>query len=120
MTIDTTYFQDVDTEVLSYINKVLPIDGGIMGTEYSQPDGSMCSVILVSYTATTSTSILTLNKEYIKVDKDNVSSTATVVADVAGTVIVKQPPSVPEYQVRVYKVVQSLIETAWTFLGIVT
>jgi hypothetical protein len=57
LALDITGFNNVNDEIIQYLNSTLPVDG--FGNQYyAQPDGSRCSVMCTKYDATTATYVL--------------------------------------------------------------
>lgn len=112
ISMDVTNFLNVNQDIKNYLDKLLPVNGGAAGPLYRQPDGAACTVLAVSYSASTSTFILDLNKSTVMVDKDGSTSSQIVLRDVAGSVAVVTPMPIPSYQVKLYQVSTG----TWTFI----
>jgi hypothetical protein len=111
LSIDTTYFLNPNQDIKSYLDKVLPIDGGLSGSLYRQYDGAICTVLAITYSPSTATSVITLNKSYIQL-----STGTNVLEDVAGSVSVTVPPPVPTYVTKLYQVSTG----TWTYIRDIT
>ena len=107
LTIDVTYFQNINSDIITYLNKVLPIDGGVPGPLYRHFDGDVCTVLSIQYSQSTSTSVLNLNKSFL-----NISTGTNVLEDVAGSVTVTMNPPVPTYTPKLFQVSTG----TWTYI----
>lgn len=122
LTLDVTHFVNVNAEILDYINKVLPIDGGILLSQYAQPIGSICVVNAITYSPSTSTFTLSLDKTLLAA-LTSPTTTATFVSDVAGTVQVTTPLPVASYQPKLFEVQPDLgnpLAGVWVFIQDIT
>ena len=108
LTLDVTDFLNVNQDIKGYLDKVLPVDGGGLGPLYRQPDGAACSVVAITYTATTASFILNLNKNFVQLN-----SSTSVVGDVAGNVTITTMIPKATQQVKHYLVSSS----TWVFVG---
>jgi hypothetical protein len=121
LSIDITDFGNVDEQIVNYLDLTLPIDG-YGDTEYSQPDGSRCSVLCTKYVETTATYYIdNLNTStvrqiitYVPSIGATATNTATIVTDfeLAGSITITSPPRIIERTVRLYQVLAG----AWTFI----
>ena len=109
LTLDVTHFLNVNQDIITYLDKVLPI--GSTSNPYHQPDGSRCTVLAMTYAASTVTSILNLNKSYIQY-----TTGTNVLEDVAGSVAVTIPPPVATYVAKLYQVSTG----TWTYIQDIT
>ena len=83
---------DINSFIIGYLNKMLPIDGKIGGTDpygdssyYKLPLNTRCNVLAQYYTGTYQTFSLTLNKTTVLVDKGGAQNSQSVLQDVAAT-----------------------------------
>jgi len=111
LSVDVTYFVNVNQDIKSYLDKLLPVNGGPAGSAYAQPDGSICTVLAMTYAASTATSFLTLNKSYVQL-----STGTNVLEDVAGEVLIVVPPPMPTYVTKLYQVSTG----TWTYIQDIT
>ena len=121
LALDITDFDNIDEDVLTYLDLTLPVDG-YGDAEYVQPDGSRCSVLCTNYVATTATYIIdNLNTSttrqtitYVPSVGSTVTNTATVVTDfeLAGSITITSPLPLIERTVRLYQVLSG----SWTFV----
>lgn len=126
VSIDVTGFTNTNAQVLAYLNKLLPVDGGDV-SYYSQPTGSRCTVLCSRYTATTATFVVNLSENkipysYTVTSTNTVTNSSTtfttattLVTDVAGLVTVTGPLPTVQYQTKLYQVVSISTQTAATF-----
>jgi len=83
---------DINKFIIGYLNKMLPIDGKIGGTDpyrdsqfYKLPINTRCNVLAQYYTGTYQTFTLSLNKTTVLVDKGGAQNSQSVLQDVAAT-----------------------------------
>jgi hypothetical protein len=122
LSIDVTRFVNVNEEVKNYLDVLLPVDGGDV-VYYAQPVGARCSVLCSTYTASTATFVLTLDKtlipyEYTTSTYDVLTQTTspfntatTIISDVAGIVDVTGPLPQVSYVSKLYQVVKIDLNT---------
>jgi len=121
LSLDITDFDNIDDDILSYLELTLPVDG-YGDAEYAQPDGSRVSVLCTNYVATTATYIIdNLNTStrrqtitYVPSVGSTVTNTTTVVTDfeLAGSITITSPMPLIERTVRLYQVLAG----SWTFV----
>ena len=133
LALDITGFNNVNDEIIQYLNSTLPVDG--FGNQYYvQPDGSRCSVMCTKYDATTATYTLSnLNTATVRTFLNyvtdiaytatstttsfisTITSTSTLVVtdfELAGQVTISTPmPSITR-SVKLFTVVAGY----WTFV----
>jgi hypothetical protein len=133
LSLDITDFNDLDDEIIAYLDRTLPVDG-FGDPYYAQPDGARCSVVCTKYEATTATYFLNnLNTSTVRrlfnlvtgIDYtatstttsfiNTVSSTSTLLVtdfELAGSVTIATPMPKITRTVRLYAVVGGF----WTFI----
>jgi hypothetical protein len=92
---------DINSFIIGYLNKMLPIDGKIGGTDpygdssyYKLPLNTRCNVLAQYYTGTYQTFSLTLNKTTVLVDKGGAQNSQSVLQDVAATATITNATSI--------------------------
>ena len=92
---------DINAFIIGYLNKMLPIDGKIGGTDpygdstyYKLPINTRCNVLAQYYTGTYQTFTINLNKSTVLVDKGGSQNSQSVLQDVAATATITNATSV--------------------------
>lgn len=121
LTLDVTNHQGDNNYVKTYLDLMFPIvnDGtnGTTSTDYllNIPQGSRAKILCGVTTIPTTTATVYSNFSTIKVDKDGVFSTATVVAGLPGSIVTQIPATaytpITTYTVQTWYVSPSLV---WT------
>ena len=122
---------DINKFIVSYLSKLLPVDGTIGGTDpygdstyYKLPLNTRCSVLAQYYTGTYQTFTLSLNKSTVLVDKGGSQNSQSVLQDVAATATITNATSVftpiVSHLVKSFYVLddgRSLNIGTWTFVA---
>lgn len=113
LTIDITGMTNVNAEILSYLNKLLPVVNDPVESEYDLPDGMRVRVLCVNTSIVTPANTpLTINASTTTVDKAGVQNAVSVVTSVAGVLNVPAYSPVVTRSVKEFKI----LNRAWNFV----